>query len=88
MRLLTVCGRVLMHDRIVEGYLKDFVKSEGLEHLGDTEAFERFMRKTLDHFDCVKVGLTATPAAHTVALLATRDNVGSHIVKLVPSYDP
>src|SRR6266852_921517 len=24
-------------------------------------------RKTLDHFDCVKVGLTATPAAHTMA---------------------
>ena len=24
-------------------------------------------RKTLDHFDAIKVGLTATPAAHTMA---------------------
>jgi cold shock CspA family protein len=32
-----------VHDRIIEGYLKDFVKSEGLEHLGDSDAFERFI---------------------------------------------
>ena len=24
-------------------------------------------RKTLDHFDAIKIGLTATPAAHTTA---------------------
>jgi cold shock CspA family protein len=32
-----------MHDRIVEGYLKDFVTSEGMGYLGESGAFERFI---------------------------------------------
>jgi type I restriction enzyme R subunit len=36
-------------------------------HRGYTAAEQSVWRKTLDHFDAVKVGLTATPAAHTKA---------------------
>jgi len=34
-------------------------------HRGYTSAMLSAWRKTLDHFDAVKIGLTATPAAHT-----------------------
>jgi type I restriction enzyme R subunit len=36
-------------------------------HRGSTSSEAAIWRKTLDHFDTVKVGLTATPAAHTTA---------------------
>jgi type I restriction enzyme R subunit len=36
-------------------------------HRGYTTADESVWRNTLDHFDAVKIGLTATPAAHTKA---------------------
>lgn len=36
-------------------------------HRGYTTAEESVWRDTLDHFDAVKIGLTATPAAHTKA---------------------
>ena len=36
-------------------------------HRGYTTAEESTWRNTLDHFDAVKIGLTATPAAHTKA---------------------
>jgi len=36
-------------------------------HRGYTAAEQSVWRKTLDHFDAIKVGLTATPAAHTMA---------------------
>jgi len=36
-------------------------------HRGYTAQEEAIWRKTLDHFDSIKVGLTATPAAHTMA---------------------
>ena len=36
-------------------------------HRGYTAQEEAIWRKTLDHFDAIKVGLTATPAAHTMA---------------------
>lgn len=36
-------------------------------HRGYTTAEESVWRNTLDHFDAIKVGLTATPAAHTKA---------------------
>lgn len=36
-------------------------------HRGYSSKEEAVWRDTLDHFDAVKVGLTATPAAHTVA---------------------
>jgi type I restriction enzyme, R subunit len=36
-------------------------------HRGYTTAEESAWRNTLDHFDAVKIGLTATPAAHTKA---------------------
>lgn len=36
-------------------------------HRGYTSGEESVWRKTLDHFDAIKIGLTATPAAHTSA---------------------
>ena len=36
-------------------------------HRGYSAKEEAIWRNTLDHFDAIKVGLTATPAAHTVA---------------------
>ncbi len=36
-------------------------------HRGYTSAEASLFRKTLDHFDAIKIGLTATPAAHTKA---------------------
>ena len=36
-------------------------------HRGYTSAKLSVWRKTLDHFDAIKIGLTATPAAHTKA---------------------
>jgi type I restriction enzyme R subunit len=36
-------------------------------HRGYTASMTAIWRKTLDHFDAIKVGLTATPAAHTMA---------------------
>src|SRR5207248_3320744 len=34
-------------------------------HRGYTSAVDSPWRRTLDHFDAIKIGLTATPAAHT-----------------------
>ena len=36
-------------------------------HRGYTAAEESVWRNTLDHFDAIKIGLTATPAAHTTS---------------------
>jgi type I site-specific restriction endonuclease len=36
-------------------------------HRGYSAKHMSVWRRTLDHFDAVKIGLTATPAAHTVA---------------------
>jgi type I restriction enzyme R subunit len=36
-------------------------------HRGYTTAEEALWRETLDHFDAIKIGLTATPARHTAA---------------------
>ncbi|MDD5141807.1 DEAD/DEAH box helicase family protein [Methanoregula sp.] len=36
-------------------------------HRGYTAADQSVWRRTLDHFDAIKIGLTATPAAHTMA---------------------
>jgi type I restriction enzyme, R subunit len=36
-------------------------------HRGYTASEVAMWRKTLDHFDAIKIGLTATPAAHTTA---------------------
>jgi type I restriction enzyme, R subunit len=36
-------------------------------HRGYTSAEASIWRRTLDHFDAIKIGLTATPAAHTTA---------------------
>jgi type I restriction enzyme R subunit len=37
-------------------------------HRGYTSSQTAIWRRTLDHFDAIKIGLTATPAAHTTSL--------------------
>ena len=37
-------------------------------HRGYTSSQTAIWRRTLDHFDAIKIGLTATPASHTTAL--------------------
>lgn len=72
-----------MQDRIVEGYLKDFIKSEQLEHLDDAQAFERFVNFCVisrDHPDTfeledVSVGGTGDLGIDGLAIL-----VNDHIV--------
>src|SRR6266852_5115327 len=36
-------------------------------HRGYTTAEQSVWRSTLDHFDAIKIGLTATPASHTTS---------------------
>src|SRR5262249_57731171 len=36
-------------------------------HRGYTSSEVAIWRRTLDHFDAIKIGLTATPAAHTTS---------------------
>ena len=36
-------------------------------HRGYSAKDQAIWRETLDHFDAIKIGLTATPAAHTMA---------------------
>ena len=38
-------------------------------HRGYTAQEQSVWRTTLDHFDAIKIGLTATPAAHTTSVL-------------------
>ncbi len=40
-------------------------------HRGYTSKETNLWRSTLNHFDAIKIGLTATPAAHTVAFFGT-----------------
>ena len=39
-------------------------------HRGYTASESAIWRKTLEHFDAIKIGLTATPAAHTTAFFS------------------
>ncbi len=50
--------------------MSSFARGQGVESTnnGDpTSAELSVWRNTLDHFDAIKIGLTATPAAHTKA---------------------
>lgn len=37
------------------------------KHRGYTASETAIWRRTMDHFDAIKIGLTATPAAHTTS---------------------
>jgi type I restriction enzyme R subunit len=52
-------------DESHRGYTLDREMSEGEQELRGFESYVSTYRRVLDHFDAVKVGLTATPAAHT-----------------------
>ena len=58
-----------MNDRIIEGYLKDFVDSNNLGHLSESEAYEHFINYCVVsrvhpenfEFEQVSVGGTGGP---------------------------
>jgi len=52
-------------DESHRGYTLDREMSEGEHELRGFESYVSTYRRVLDHFDAVKIGLTATPAAHT-----------------------
>ncbi|WP_290050368.1 type I restriction-modification system endonuclease [Amycolatopsis solani] len=55
-------------DECHRGYSLDRAMTPGeLEFRSEAE-YQSEYRRVLDHFDAVKIGLTATPAAHTVAI--------------------
>jgi type I restriction enzyme R subunit len=55
-------------DESHRGYTLDREMSEGEQELRGYEDYVSTYRRVLDHFDAVKIGLTATPAAHTVQI--------------------
>jgi type I restriction enzyme R subunit len=52
-------------DESHRGYTLDREMTEGEQELRGFEDYVSTYRRVLDHFDAVKIGLTATPAAHT-----------------------
>ncbi len=52
---------------VVDWALRHFHGHELSTHRGSTTAEPSVWRRTLDHLDAIKIGLTATPAAHTKA---------------------
>ncbi len=52
-------------DESHRGYTLDREMSEGEQELRGVESYVSSYRRVLDHFDAVKIGLTATPAEHT-----------------------
>lgn len=52
-------------DESHRGYTLDREMTEGEQELRGFEDYISTYRRVLDHFDAVKIGLTATPAAHT-----------------------
>lgn len=52
-------------DEAHRGYVLDREQTEGETLLRDAKEYVSTYRRILDHFDAVKIALTATPAAHT-----------------------
>jgi type I restriction enzyme R subunit len=52
-------------DECHRGYLLDREMSDREMHFRDEDDYVSKYRRVLDHFDAVKIGLTATPALHT-----------------------
>lgn len=55
-------------DESHRGYTLDKEATEGEMELRDMKEYVSTYRRVLDHFDAVKVGLTATPAQHTTEI--------------------
>lgn len=53
-------------DEAHRGYVLDKEQTEGEEKFRNLEDFISSYRRIIDHFDAVKIALTATPALHTV----------------------
>ena len=58
-------------DECHRGYLLDRELSEGEMLFRDEDDYISKYRRVLDHFDAVKIGLTATPALHTKEIFGT-----------------
>ena len=59
---------LLVVDECHRGYLLDREMSAAELQFRDQEDYQSQYRRALEHFDAVKVGLTATPALHTVEI--------------------
>jgi type I restriction enzyme R subunit len=59
---------LIVIDECHRGYLLDREMSEGELTFRDQNDYVSKYRRVLDHFDAVKIGLTATPALHTVEI--------------------
>jgi type I restriction enzyme R subunit len=55
-------------DESHRGYTLDREMTEGEQELRGFEDYVSTYRRVLDHFDAVKIGLTATPAQHTLEI--------------------
>ncbi len=55
-------------DEAHRGYTLDQEMTEGEMAERDAELYQSSYRRVLDHFDAVKIGLTATPAKHTTEI--------------------
>ena len=58
-------------DECHRGYLLDRELSDGEMRFRDEADYISKYRRVLDHFDAVKIGLTATPALHTTEIFGT-----------------
>lgn len=59
---------LIVVDESHRGYNLDRDMEEGAGLVFDQESYVSRYRQVLDYFDAVKIGLTATPAAHTTAI--------------------
>lgn len=55
-------------DEAHRGYTLDQEMTEGEYSVRDSQLYQSTYRRVLDYFDAVKIGLTATPAAHTTEI--------------------
>ncbi len=60
--------RFIDDDTVVTGYILDKEQTEGELQFRSQLDYVSAYRRILDHFDAVKIALTATPALHTVQI--------------------
>lgn len=60
-------------DEAHRGYVLDKEQTEGEEKFRDLQDYISSYRRIIDHFDAVKIALTATPALHTIDIFGGVD---------------
>ncbi|QCE32419.1 type I restriction-modification system endonuclease [Acetobacteraceae bacterium] len=59
---------LIIVDEAHRGYIEDREMDEGAKSFRSEKYYLSRYRQALDHFDAVKIGLTATPAPHTIEI--------------------